>query len=335
MSRIRLGGIKISEGRSHLNASCHCGENALTNICSRLAANRINITLLTHVADSGGGHSVSALCTEKEDGFSGYFLLKVKGGQDCTVSMQSDINILSVFPHEQKPAVTGKLLETLAGNGVRLRGLASSPSAMSLLIASPDMARVIDGLFSAFDFPSYPTPLDWHAAYQGKEQVLREIICSYEEQVIKVYNIAQQVDLDLWSLTLPHLQLNSLGAALVGVDGFGIRMPFMVAHPRLQEQLSTSFCFPISHREEVRQELSRHLPQVFPVRHDPVVALSLHGPHFGDRYGITNALVGALQGAAVLPLAVSCAVSTISVVIRSEELERSIQALSGNFTIPS
>ena len=244
MSRIRLGGIKISEGRSHLNASCHCGENALTNICSRLAANRINITLLTHVADSAGGHSVSALCTEKEDGFSGYFLLKVNGGQDCTVSMQSDINILSVFPHEQKPAVTGKLLETLAGNGVRLHGLASSPSAMSLLIASPDMARVIDGLFSAFDFPSYPTPLDWHAAYQGKEQVLREIICSYEEQIIKVYNIAQQVDLDLWSLTLPALAVEQPWRSAGGCGWFRHPDAFHGRAPRASGRALHLFLFP-------------------------------------------------------------------------------------------
>ncbi len=72
--------------------------------------------------------------------------------------------------------------------------------------------------FEAFTFPAYPSPFDWHAAYQGREQVLKEIICSYEEQVIKVYNVAQETDLDLWRLEIPASRLGDLGAVFQDLD---------------------------------------------------------------------------------------------------------------------
>jgi hypothetical protein len=57
------------------------------------------------------------------------------------------INILSIFPHDKRPAVTGALLELLAKEKGLHCGLASSPSAMWVSVSDADTRRVIGGLF--------------------------------------------------------------------------------------------------------------------------------------------------------------------------------------------
>jgi aspartokinase len=334
MERIRLGGIKISEERSQLTAACRSSESALPEICSRFAAHQINLAHLTHLADSGQGTAVTSLCTEKKEGYSSYFVLKASPGQGTEVQVRTGINILSVFPHDQRPGVTGALLELLGQLQVRPLGLASSPSAMSLLLADEDTARVIDGLFGAFEFPSYPTPLDWHAAYQRREQLLREVHCAYREEVVKVYNLGEQLDLDLWSLVLPLPQLDGLGAALSALNRLDLRMPFLIAQLDANANLLLALCFAHAHNEAVRQVLGLYLADVSLQRQPRVAAFFLVGPHFGDRYGITNVLMEALVEAEVQPLAVGCAISSISLITPAEDRERTIQTLTARFEVP-
>ena len=333
--KIRLGGIKILEGRSHLISSLQGGEGVLTDICARLAASRINLATLTHVADNGKRDCVTAVSMESTEGFSSYFLLKLDQSRGAAVRLQSDVTILSIFPHDQKPQVTGSLLYFLGKEGIRPQGLASSPSAMTVLISAMDMEKVIDGLFEAFDFSAYRSPFDWHAAYRGKEQVFKEIICSYEEQVIKIYGIACQPDLDFWHVPLPFSQLSHLGEALLSLHEQGVRLPFLVGQSGPEMSLLIGFCLAGEHRETALQALSHYLPAASLFRDDSVTMVSLHGPHFGDRYGIVHALTASLQQAEVQALAVSCAVSSISAVIRSSDLERALQAVEKVFEVPS
>jgi aspartokinase len=274
------------------------------------------------------------LCTEKSAGYSSYFVLKASPGEGTEVQVRTGINILSIFPHDQRPGVAGALLELLAALPVSPLGLASSPSALSVVLADEDTARVIDGLFGAFEFPSYPTPLDWHAAYRRREQMLREVHCAYREDVIKVYNIGQQADLDLWSLVLPLPQLDGLGAALSALNRLELRMPFLTAQLDANANLLLALCFDNAAREAVRQVLGLYLSAVSLRCRPRVTAFFLVGPHFGDRYGITNVLLEALAEAAVQPLAVGCAVSSISLVTPAEDRERTIRTLTAHFELP-
>jgi aspartokinase len=65
-----------------------------------------------------------------------------------------------------------------------------------------------------------------------------------------------------------------------------------------------------------------------------VAALFLHGPHFGDRYGIANALIQTLEQSHTEILALGCAVSSISVVIDAEDIPTATRALQTAFSIP-
>jgi aspartokinase len=334
MAKIRLGGIKIFEGRSHLSGAQPPGVDALGDISARLAANQINLNWLTYVDNNGAGAESVSLCTDPADGFTSYFHMKVRAGEGNVVRVQAEVNLLSVFPHDQKPVVAGKLLELLGQAAVHPQGLASSPSAMSFLVTARETARVIDGLFEMFAFPAYPSPMDWHAAYQGREQVLKEIVCSYREEVIKLYTVVQQAEMDLWNLAVDPGQLAGLGQALGALEPSGTRLPFLVMHAETDQRLILAFCFAAAARQMIAAALDEYLPEVRPYCLRSVGAFFLHGPHFGDRFGIANTLLGALQNEGVAPLALSCTVSSISVIVRAAELEGALASLRGPFEIP-
>jgi aspartokinase len=335
MIKNRLGGIKVSEGRAHLSPSCRGAESSLTSFCARLAGNKINIALLTHVGNNTKGYCNTALCTESIDAFPSYSFSRLDHRHDKSVQMQPNINIVSIFPHGQRPSVAGAILELLAREDVRPKGLASSPSALSIIISSNDMKKVIDGLFDVFELPAYPSPSDWHAAYQLREKLSKEVSCSWQEHVIKVYNIDHQLELDLWTVALPLSQLDNLGQALMTMDRLAASMPFLVMQPRPEERLLFAFCFASAHREQAMQVLGLYLADFDLFVHFPVAAFFLTGPHFGDRHSIISTLVSDLHGAALRPLAVSCAVSSISFVIWASHVEKTMQAMDAHFQIPA
>jgi aspartokinase len=336
MLKVRLGGIKAFERRAYLTSLCRRGEDALGDICSRLAADRINLSLLTHISDKGAREAITAACTEGIEGFSGYIHWKASHDQCSVGKLLTDISVISIFPHDQKLNVTGSLMTVLAEKGIRPYGLASSPSAMTVLVASSDFEDAIYGLFEVFEFPTYSSPLDWHAAYRGQEELFSEIVCSYQEKIIKVYNFTHQSDLDLWTMALPLKYLGSLGTALLELNGLALRMPFLVSKSSPDdESIYFAFCFAVGYRDEVKQAFERNLPGLDLSCLGPVSVVLLHGPHFGDRYGIAHAFLQALQNAGIVPLALSCAVSSISVVIQGNDANQTIEALTSSFQIPS
>ena len=70
------------------------------------------------------------------------------------------------------------------------------------------------------------------------------------------------------------------------------------------------------------------------MRLTPVAGIFLHGPHFGDRYGIAHTLVAALEKVHVTILALSCTISSISLIIRQHELAAALLVLGQVFEAP-
>jgi len=298
-------------------------------ICSPLALNKINLTFLTHVALDQSESRLTALCTEGSGGSASSALIEAHLGG--VVKLRENVSILSVFPHDQRPQVTGLLLDALGKKDITLQGMASSPSAVSSIVSTAETEAAIDTLFEAFEFPSYGSPSDWYAAYEGKEHLLQKIIASYQEKVVRIYDIVQQSDLDLWSLVVDQTALAKLGAALMALGQWEIRMPFVIALLSPENRLVFSFCFPGKQDSQIRETFSSHLGNTVVGRHSKVAALYIHGPHFGDRYGIANTLVRALESGGVSLLAIGCTVSSISVIIREKDLTTAVQALEATF----
>ena len=314
-------------------ASSSPGDDNLlaTGVCSPLARNKTNLTFLSHAFLDQGANCITAFCTEGSAGRAAASLVEAHHASTAIVDLHGDISILSVFPHEQRPQVVGVLLQVLARKEIILQGMASSPSAVSTIVSTAETEAAIDTFFEAFKFPAYRSPSDWYAAYEGKEHLLRKIIASYQEKVIRIYDIVQQSDLDLWSLTVAQSDLGDLGAALITLGQSEIRMVFVIALPSLENRLSFSFCLPEGGEAQIREVFSSHLGNTALTCHSQVAALYIHGPHFGDRYGISHALVKALESKGVSLLALGCTVSSLSVIVGEQDLDGAVQALEASF----
>jgi aspartokinase len=333
VSKIKVGGLKIlEEGAGVVSSSLQGGQRLRAGICSPLARNKINLTFLTHVAGAFGPEAYTIFCTELAAGMSSFTLVKSDPAGAGQVSLHAPVCIISLYPHDKRADIKGAFLRALAQARVMVLGLASSPSAISAVISAHAKERAVARLFNFFEFPSYATPEEFYAIQPPPEALVREVVAAYQEKVIKVYHLIEQTDLDLWSFSIPSSTLlENLGAALMALGRQGLKLPFLVALPGPEDRFVCTFSTASEQNEEVARLVEEHIPVLPPVRQSPVAALFFHGPHFGDRYGIADTLMQALEKVHVEPLALSCTVSSISVVIEEESLPAAMAVLSETF----
>ena len=346
VDRIRIGGLKVLEEGACVVSSSPLADSRLgPEVCAPLARNRINLTFLTHVA---GDREV--LCTASGAGEASLTLLKSHAGPGGALTLQPGTSILAVYPHDQRPEVIGTFIRSLARARVVLHGLASSPSAIAVVLSSARVKAAVHQLFDHFLFPGFSAPAEFFGAQAPPQEYLEKVVATYQEKVIKVYCIIPQPDLDLWGMSIASADiLAGFAEALMEMGQLGLAIPFLVALPGLGGKefilsFSTARRQPASHRleacatgdhgSEVRRILTHHVPDLRPMRLTPVAGIFLHGPHFGDRYGIAHSLVSALENAHISLLALSCTISSISLIIRQQELAAAQVILGNTFAAP-
>ncbi len=306
-------------------------------VCAPLARARINLSFLTHVA---GDREV--LCTASDTGEAALALLKTHADPAGSLALKPGTAILAVFPHDKRPEVIGTFIKSLARTPVVLHGLASSPSAITAVLSSSRIKPAVERLFEHFYFPGFASPEEFFSAQAPPKEYLEKVVATYQEKVNKVYWIIPQSDLDLWGMSIASADiLAGFAAALMEMGQLGLIIPFLVALPGLGSQefilsFSTARRQPggDDHGSEVRRILRNHLPEIRPMRLTPVAGIFLHGPHFGDRYGIAHSLVAALDQAHISLLALSCTISSISLIIRQHELAAAQVILGNTFAAP-
>ncbi len=302
-------------------------------VCAPLALNRINLSFLTHLA---GDREV--LCTADRSGEAAFTLLRAQAGPEAAVHLTPGTAILSLYPHDKRPEIIGNFLRSLAQARVMVHSLGSSPAAISAVLPSRRVKTAVNRVFDNFYFPAFPSPKEFFAAQSPREELLRQAVASYQEKVTKVYWIVPQPDLDLWSLSVPSTDaLAGFAEVLLDLGGLDLQIPFLVALPGPGDQefllsFSTSGPEPRGdHGREIRRLLKQRLPDLRPMRLTPVAGIFLHGPHFGDRYGIAQTLTQALDKAHISPLGLSCTISTISLIIRQHQLAAAQLVLGQTF----
>lgn len=335
--KLKAGGLKVLQSGACLVTSFKGRDFQLGPLVTGpLAQNRVNLTFLTHVA---GDHT--ALCLNASQAEGALALLKNLAGPDRALELLGDAALVSIYPHDQRPDLMGAFIRSLARSRSRVYGLASSPSAITAVLESRRQVMVVHQLFRDFAFSSFPTPEDFFAAQEIPEEYTRKVVATYQEKVIKVYWIVSQADLDLWALSIPTARmLEEVADFLRGLGELKLRLPFLIALPRLgTEELLLAFstarpaAAPDQGRE-LRRLLQERLPGLRPMRLVPVSGIFLHGPHFGDRYGIAHALVEALERVRVPVLALSCTISSLSVLVRQHELVQALLVLRQVFEAP-
>lgn len=302
------------------------------SVCAPLAQRRLNLTFFTHVA---GDREV--LCTAGRNGEAVLTLLRSQADPAASLALQPDTSILAVYPHDKRPEVIGTFIKSLARARVVIHGLASSPSAISVVLSSSRIKPAVEQLFEHFTFPGFTSPEEFFSAQAPPKEYLEKVVAAYQEQVIKVYWIIPQPDLDFWGMSIATADiLAGFADALMEMSQLSLTIPFFTALPGLGGQkFILAFCTarPQPGTGEVRRVLKHHLPGLRPLRLTPVAGIFLHGPHFGDRYGIAHTLVAALAQAHIKLLALSCTISSISLIIRQQELAAA-QIILGNTLRP-
>jgi hypothetical protein len=335
--KLRVGGLKVIEAGACLVSSSPGGEFRLgPQVTGPLAQNKTNISFLTHVAGDR-----TSLCTAGAAGEGTLALLQNLAGSKDAFQLQPDTAIMAVYPHDKRPDLIGAFIRSLARSKSVVYGLASSPSAITGILEERRKVKVAQQLFADFQFSSFPTIEEFFASQEFPEEYVRKVVATYQEKVIKVYWVVPQSDLDLWAVSIPSAAvLEEIADTLTQFGNLGLTVPFLVAIPRLgTEELLFAFSTarPSGAEDQgasLRHLLNERLPGLRPMRLTPVAGIFLHGPHFGDRYGIAHALVEALEQAHVSILALSCTISSISVIIRQHELARSLPVLGQIFEAP-
>jgi len=305
-------------------------------VCAPLALNHINMNLLTHVVGD-----CQVLCTEAASGEAAFTLIRARGEAGAAVHFRPGTAIISIFPHGKHPEIIGNFIRSLARARVMIHGLASSPSAISAVVASQKGKAVVRQLFRDFHFSAFQSPEEFFGAQSPPEELVHKVVAEYQEKTIKVYWIVPQSDLDLWGMAVSSTDiLAGFADALLELGSLGLKIPFLVAIPASQSEdfiLSFSTVGPQTIDErgpQIRHLLQRHLPDLRPVRLIPVAGIFLHGPHFGDRYGIAQTLVESLEKTHITLLALSCTISSISLIIRQRELAAAQLVLGNTFASP-
>ncbi len=301
-------------------------------VCSPLAASKINITFLAHVARGAGSNSFTAWSTVLAAGADSYSLAKRHMDGRGTLVWFPETCIITLFPHEKRAEIKGSFLHSLAQARVDIRALASSPSAISAVLSLKARDRSIKQLFENFQFPAYNSPQEFYALQRPPEELLRQVVASYQEKTIRVYAILVEPDLDLWVASLPSAAaLGELAQAFIDLGELRRRVHFFVALPGPEPRFLVAFSLKTSHLTGLQGLFQAHIPEITITRLSPMAAIFLHGPHFGDRYGIADALVRALEQAGISPAALSCTVSSISVMVSAAELPKAVKILGEAF----
>jgi len=266
-----------------------------------LAANRINMGLVTYATHIGTGESMTAVSARSAASLTS-LVHPGAGPVGCAWKVIEAVCRISIFPHDKRPDVTAALIGALAGGGIEPHGFASSPSAITVVIPSSNLPVAMERVFDAFSFPACESYREWQTASRALEGSGPEVRCRYHEDVIHVYDLSRLDSLDLWNVALPLDLLGDFGKALFDLGESRIEMPFLVSGPSPGEGgINFAFCLAAEHRERVTQTFHETMPDRDLLRLGPVLVLFLHGPHFGDRYGIADALVSCLRNSGISP----------------------------------
>lgn len=327
----KLGGCKVLKHVTLISLAYR--ENTMgfpSGVFRSVAEERINLPYLTCVFDHrtwGCSIAVEAGHADRVQTLTGRIFEK-------RAVIRPDSAILSIFPHRKNPEITGALFEAFGREGLRISALASSPSAISMVLDGKFLNRASNALFGPFSFSAYRTPEEWKLAQEGKEELYREVVASFQEQKPRVYGLEYQDKQELLRVKLDSRKIGEFGACFREFARLGLNLTFLATGPG-REKERVAFCLPLTEESPYKKVLERVSPGAGTDSFGPVATFAMNGPHFGDRYGIASELLDALDKGGVTLLGLSCTIASITGVVPSSLLKPAIEAIEECFDIPS
>lgn len=165
-----------------------------------------------------------------------------------------------------------------------------------------------------------------------------ETIAVYWESQIKTYGLNAFDGLAHVQFVCRPEQMASVGRVVREMEEPGMRMLLVVGQAAENGLLGLGLLVGQRWEEGVMHRLRSVLeeeerPSLRSI--SPVSLIFLHGPHFGDRYGIADAAVGTLTDQGIRIVALGCTASSIYLVLPEDEREAAGRSLKKAFLMPS
>ncbi len=329
----RLGGFKVLKEIEEISLIYPKGnDRRLVELLHDLAEKRINIPFL--ICDNQEKTVGLHMTVEAGRARETAGVLKNFPGQQNPDNEKGAI--LSLFPHRNDPHIAAALLQAFGEKNIPFHALAHSQSAISAVLRESFLNRAAGALFEPFQFGAYRTPADWKLAQQGKEELHKEIVASYQEMKPRVYWLEWQDNLTLLQIIFQRSYYGAMGFVFEDLAEMGFHLTFLITSPRrIEDEARMLFCI----RQDLQAGLSasarRWLPDATLVDSPSVALFSMNGPHFGDRYGLAYELLGGLHRAGVNLLALSCSIASMSGIVPADQIREAVQAIQEHFEVPS
>ena len=158
-------------------------------------------------------------------------------------------------------------------------------------------------------------------------------IASYQESRPKVYGLEYYNDHELYLINAQNKDTSTI-RALNNPDSTGRVFSFSASYPSTdcsEDVLAIS----LSMQENNQNAALIINKEALYDSITGVVVFSMNGPHFGDRYGIAFDLMNSLEKNGVDILCVSCTIASITGVIRSSQLNTTLDSINQCFDVPA
>ena len=164
-----------------------------------------------------------------------------------------------------------------------------------------------------------------------------ETVAVYWEPKIKTYGFKDVRDLSLLAIEFQSGQLPEWGSDLCEMDDLGIRFELVLTQLKKENVLQLYLLFD----RNLEEALIKHICQV--IRKDagetfhitsPVEMVCFFGPHFGERYGIADAVFKALTPESIPVLVASFSGSIIYLVVPEGMAKKAKALLTDTFEVP-
>jgi hypothetical protein len=158
-SKLPIGGLKLSSELVQIRLLPDSGFS-VTEMLRLLADHRINVTMVS--LDATDGELTGIGCIFAEDRVPAESALQSLA---AAIDMLSPVGALTIFPHQARLLLIGKILSALGEDGLPVYGMASSHSALTL---TTDYRRLDDAVSAVCRIVSLP---ENHAPFRPEFRV--------------------------------------------------------------------------------------------------------------------------------------------------------------------
>ena len=153
LSKLPIGGLKLSSELVQIRLLPNSGF-PVHEMFRRLADHKINVTMVS--LDATDGELTGICCIFEEDRRSAEVALQPLA---AAIDMLSPVGAMTIFPHQARLLLIGKILSALGQDRLPVYGMASSHSALTL---TTDYRRLDDAVSAVCRIVSLP---DNHAPF--------------------------------------------------------------------------------------------------------------------------------------------------------------------------